>query len=194
LDKNNEKNEKNKSIRDICFIAIFTAIIAVFAQVSIPMPAGVPFTLQTFIIPLAGIILGSKKGTLAVVIYVILGAAGIPVFSQQTGGIACLFGRTGGFILSFPLMALCTGIFSDISSNKILRVRYFLIAAGLVIGSAINYTCGMMMFSFVTSCGLKDAFVFCVLPFIPTAVLKIIIAGILGENIRRILKKGRILT
>ena len=186
--------DKNKSIRDICFIAIFTAIIAVFAQISIPMPLGVPFTLQTFIIPLAGIILGSKKGTLAVFIYVILGAIGIPVFSQQTGGLACLFGRTGGFILSFPLMALCAGVFSDISANKNLRMKYLLLAAGLVMGSILNYICGMLMFSFVTSRSLRDAFVICVLPFIPTAVIKIIIAGILGENIKRVLKKGRILT
>ena len=185
---------KNQPIRDICFIAIFTAIIAVFAQISIPMPAGVPFTLQTFIIPLAGIILGWKKGTLSVIIYVIIGAIGLPVFSQQTGGFACLFGRTGGFILSFPLMALFAGIFSDINLNKNLRVRFLFIAAGLVIGSAINYTCGMLMFSFVTSCSLRDAFVFCVLPFIPTAVIKIIIAGILGENIRRILKKSGMLS
>ena len=189
------QKDKNKSIRDICFIAIFTAIIAVFAQISIPMPAGgVPFTLQTFIIPLAGIILGWKKGALSVVIYVIIGAIGLPVFSQQTGGFACLFGKTGGFILSFPLMALCAGIFSDIGSNKSLRIRYLLIAAGLVLGSVINYICGMLTFSFVTSSSLKEAFIFCVLPFIPTAVLKIMIAGILGENVKRILKKGRILT
>jgi biotin transport system substrate-specific component len=150
--------------------------------------------LQTFIIPLAGIILGWKKGTLSVVIYVIIGAIGLPVFSQQTGGLACLFGRTGGFILSFPLMALCAGVFSDISTNKKLWIRYLLIAAGLILGSAINYICGMMMFSFVTSSSLKEAFVFCVLPFIPTAVIKIIIAGVLGENIKHILKKSRILT
>ena len=187
------KNQTNP-VRDICFIAIITAIIAIFAQISIPMPAGVPFTLQTFIIPLAGIILGWKKGSIAVIIYVILGAIGLPVFSQQTGGFACLFGRTGGFILSFPLMALFAGFFSDISINKSLRVKYIFIAAGLVLGSAINYIFGMLMFSFVTSGSLKEAFIICVLPFIPTSVIKIIITGILGENIRRILKNGRILT
>jgi biotin transport system substrate-specific component len=184
---------KNKTIRDICFTAIFTAIIAVFSQISIPLPAGVPFTLQTFIIPLAGIILGAKKGSLAVVIYVILGAVGIPVFSQQTGGFACLFGKTGGFILSFPLMAMCAGMFSDIGTHKSLRLKSILTASGLILGTAINFICGMIMFSFITSSSMRDAFILCVLPFIPTAVIKIIIAGILGENVKRVLKKGRIL-
>ena len=69
------------SIQDICSIAIMTAITAVMAQISIPMPLGVPMTMQTFAITLAGIVLGSKKGGMSILVYVLLGAIGVQVFA-----------------------------------------------------------------------------------------------------------------
>ena len=184
------------SIRDICFIAVFTAIIAVCAQISVPVTiAGVPLTLQTFAVMLAGIILGAKKGCVSVVIYVLIGAVGIPVFSGFTGGVAVIFGKTGGFILSFPLMALCSGIFTYISamSHKNLPVMYLLIITGLILGAIINYICGLLMFCFITSSSLRDGFIWCVLPFIPIDIIKIILSGVVGLNIKNIIAKNKIL-
>ena len=94
----------------MCHISIFAAIIAVCAQVSLPMPYGVPLTLQTFAIQLAGVVLGPKKGALAALVYITLGAVGVPVFAGFTGGMGIVLGVTGGFILSFPLLALLAGI------------------------------------------------------------------------------------
>ena len=67
---------------DLCMIGVVTAVIVIMAQISIPMPLGVPMTMQTFAITLAGIILGSKKGAVASLIYVLLGAVGVPVFAN----------------------------------------------------------------------------------------------------------------
>ena len=91
---------------DLCMIGVVTAVIVIMAQISIPMPLGVPMTMQTFAITLAGIILGSKKGAVASLIYVLLGAVGVPVFANFSGGYQLLVGPTGGFIISFPIMAL----------------------------------------------------------------------------------------
>jgi len=179
-------DKKKLSTRDLCFIGIFTAIIVVLAQISIPMPYGVPMTLQTFAIPLAGIVLGAKKGTLSTVVYVLLGAIGVPVFAGFTGGLGIVIGPTGGFILSFPIMALTAGIGAN-KGNKIWLVL------GLLVGSVINYLCGMLMFSLVTASDLTTAFVACVLPFIPTAIIKAVLAGVLGVNIKNVLVKGRVL-
>ena len=97
--------QKSKiSVQDICSIAIMTAITVVMAQISIPMPMGVPMTMQTFAITLAGVILGSKKGGLSILVYVLLGAIGVPVFAGFSGGVQNLIGPTGGFIISLVLV------------------------------------------------------------------------------------------
>ena len=210
---NTKKFKKVKlSIRDICLIGVFAAFISVCAQISIPTPVGVPFTLQTLVIPLTGIILGAKKGTLSAFVYVLLGAAGIPVFTGFTGGIGVIFGKTGGYILSFPIMAMCAGISSDLMNlidlfsfskanktnktdkikNKNIWIKSTVIAAGLVLGAAINYICGMMMGKFILACSFSDAFMLFVLPYIPTAVIKIILSGVLGAGVKKLLRKSGI--
>ncbi|WMJ84847.1 biotin transporter BioY [Oscillospiraceae bacterium LTW-04] len=173
---------KKLSVRDLCFIGIFTAVIVVLAQISIPMPYGVPMTLQTFAIPLAGIVLGARKGALSTLTYILLGAFGVPVFAGFTGGLGIVFGPTGGFILSFPLMALAAGIGSECNNNTGL-------VCGLIAGAVINYICGMLMFSLVTSRSLTTAFVACVLPFIPTSIIKMVLAAILGVKVKHVLEK-----
>lgn len=172
---------KRITTRELCLIGIFSAIIAIFAQISIPMPYGVPMTLQTFAIPFAGIVLGVKRGTFAAVIYVLLGAAGMPVFAGFSGGPGIVFGPTGGFILSFPVMALTAGIWAE-KKNKMW------LAFGLILGSFINYACGTIVFMAVMSSSLQTALAACVLPFIPTAIIKIILSGMLGVRCRHILE------
>lgn len=181
------KGERSRmSVRDMCLIGIFTAIICVLGQISIPMPYGVPMTLQTFAIPLAGVILGAKRGTVATLVYVLLGAVGAPVFAGFAGGLRVVVGPTGGFILSFPMLAWAAGIGAD-RNNKLW------LTAGLALGSFINYVCGMLMFALVTSSSLNAAFAACVLPFIPTAIIKIILAGVLGSSLKSILSKAGLL-
>ena len=161
-------------------MAVFTAIIAVMAQIVIPMPFLVPMTLQTLAIALAGVMLGAKKGTIATVVYVLLGAAGAPVFAGLNGGLAAVFGPTGGFILSFPLLALSVGLGAD-QNNKLW------LWSGLIAGVIINYLCGVIYFSIYTSNDLITSITACVLVFIPTDIIKILTAGFLGIKMRKIL-------
>ena len=170
------------SIRDLCLTGIFAAFIAVSSQLSVPMPHGVPMTLQTLVIPLAGIALGAKKGAIATLAYLIIGAAGLPVFAGYMGGIGIVFGPTGGFLLSFPAMAFLSGI--GRGKNKMAWMAF-----GLVAGASLNYACGMLWFGFVANVDLKTAFAVCVLPFIPTAMLKIVLSALFGTQIRRAVAK-----
>ena len=182
-----EKAEKKKTtVGDLCLIGMFTALIVVCSQLSIPMPAGVPMTLQTFIIPLAGIVLGAKRGTIATCLYLLLGAVGLPVFAGFNGGFGVLFGVTGGFLLSFPLLAFCAG-FGSRHDGKAAT------AVGLVVGAALNYLVGMLMFAALTNSDMKYAFTACVLPFLPTSVIKIVLAEILGLQMKKLLRRAGVL-
>ena len=175
---------KKISVRELCYIGLFTAVTAICAQISIPLPYGVPFTLQTWAICLAGVVLGTKMGTLSAIIYVLLGAAGVPVFARFTGGINIVLGPTGGFILSFPILAL----FAGIGESK--KQTHWLVA-GLVSGTIVNWLAGMMYFSFVLSMNLQTAFTGAVLPFIPSAIIRIIFVTVIGKNIKtRLTKSG----
>jgi len=178
------ENTKLKSFtaRDLCQTALFTALIAACAQVSFPLPGGIPVTLQTFAVMLAGIVLGAKKGTLAVLIYILLAAIGIPVLSNMTGGLGIVFGRTGGFILSFPIMTVITG-FAESRRNKLL------LAAGLISAVIVNYISGTVYFSLLTGSGLRTAFMVCVLPFIAGDAVKMVMAAVFGRSLKAILKK-----
>ncbi|MFV0440859.1 MAG: biotin transporter BioY [Lachnospirales bacterium] len=179
-------NNSILSIKDMCLIGVFAAVICALGQISIPMPYGVPMTLQTFAISLAGVVLGAKKGFFASLIYVLLGAVGLPVFAGFVGGLGVVFGATGGFILSFPIMAWITGVASDFNNKTILVI-------GVVLGILINYLCGMFMFTFVTGNPLSVAFTACVLPFIPTSIIKAFLAVFLGLYLKTLLKREVIL-
>lgn len=182
----NGKQNRKLSIQDIAQIGLAAALIVIMAQISIPMPAGVPMTLQTFAVPLVGIILGTKKGTLATLVYVLLGAVGLPVFSGFTGGIGIVLGVTGGFIVSFPLMAWLAGLGME-------KGGYGKLYAGLIFGAVINYVIGMAWFVVTAHSNWATAFTACVLPFIPTTVIKIILAGVLGKKVHESLSRAHLL-
>ena len=173
---------KNNSlhIRDLCMIGLFTAVIAIMAQIVIPMPFGVPVTMQTFAIILAGMILGPKNGALASIIYVMLGAIGLPVFANLTGGWQSIAGPTGGFILSFPLMAYIIGLGTDMRK----RWKGFS-ALAVLAGTLLNLLCGTAMFCLVSGSTFLIGISTCVLPFLLPSIIKGVLAHILGLNVKR---------
>ena len=177
----------NISVRDLCFIAFFAALIAVCAQIAVPLPGGVPMTLQSWAIALAGLVLGPKNGTLAAVVYVLLGGAGAPVFANFTGGIGVILRPTGGFILSFPLVALLAGL-----GERTGHTGWTVL--GLVTGTLVNWWAGMLYFSWVTSSSLQAAFAAAVLPFIPAAILRTALLPLISKSIKAALTKGRVLS
>ena len=172
------KNSKN-SVRDLCNIGIMAAVTAIMAQIAIPMPLGVPMTMQTFAVTLTGVLLGSKKGGLSVLVYVLLGAIGVPVFAGFTGGFQNLIGPTGGFIITFPIMAYVIGLGVEMRKKK------GMFTLMLVLGTALNYVGGVAMFCIITGSSVMAALSACVIPFIQTAIIKAVLAAVLGLQVRK---------
>ncbi len=120
------------STRNMVLIAIFAAILAVLSQISIPLPTGVPVTLQTLAVALLGFVLGGWSSTVSVTLYIFLGAIGLPVFSGFKGGFAALFGPTGGFIFGFIPLALLCGLTKQVTGKMVTPARFALPALGLL--------------------------------------------------------------
>lgn len=158
-------------IKNMIKTAIMAAVIVVCTFISVPTPFGVPYTLQTLGVMLAGYILGSKKGAVAVLVYLILGAVGLPVFSSFTGGIGMLTGPTGGFLLGFILLALCCGV----------RKHAFLWGA---FGVALCHILGTSWFSFYTQTSLSYAFLYSSLMFLPKDYFLMTTAYFLSKKIK----------
>lgn len=174
------------STKDICTIGIFTALICALGQISIPMPYGVPITLQTFAVMLTGIILGRQKGCVSTLIYLLIGAVGLPVFSGFQGGLGVIFGPTGGFILAFPILAYLCG--KGYEKNNIIHLIIF-----VILGNILTYFIGIIVFSLVTGSLISVGLSACVLPFIPTDIIKSLLAILLGKTIKTRLIKSNLL-
>ena len=164
---------------DLVICSLFAAMTAVLAQISMPFPGGVPLTLQLLSVSLCGILLGSKKGFISILVYVILGAIGLPVFAGFTGGFQYIIGYSGGFLVSFPIVALIIGLISERTNNM---VFIFLSA---ILGLLINYTVGSLVFSLVTNSSIMAAISACVIPFIFTDLVKILIATVIGVKLKQ---------
>jgi len=171
-----------QNIRLMIEIALFAAITAILAQVSIPLPSGVPITLQTFAAALAGCYLGWKYGLTSVFVYIVLGAVGLPVFASLRGGIAVIAGATGGFIIGFlPLAALC-GLSASLR-NKAAAV--FVALSGLV----ICHAGGILWFSFITSTALLPAAMLVSLPYLIKDVISVIAAIYISAAVKAVIGK-----
>lgn len=177
------KTKRKLSTKEICYVALFTAVIAVMAQISIPMPLGVPMTMQTFAITLAAVVLDAKLSTFSTLIYILIGAIGVPVLAGFSGGLDKFVGPTGGFLISFPLMAFIIGF--GVEHRKAFKGAY---VVALVVGTVANYVVGVVMFCVLTKSPVMTGITACVVPFIPTAIIKAILASVLGFEIRKRLK------
>ena len=165
----------NSKTQNIVICGLFAAITAVLAQISIPLPfTTVPLTMQIFAVALTGLLLGSKRGFVAILIYVLLGAIGLPVFAQMSGGLGVLLGPTGGFLLGCPFMAFVIGYISERTSSKL----YILLS--MVLGLVVVYITGTIMYSVVTNSTIKDSIMYCVVPFVVVDLIKLFLATSVG--------------
>lgn len=151
------------------YIALFAALTACVAQISIPMPSGVPLTLQTFAIAFAGFFLGCKYGFAAIGVYVLLGVVGAPVFANFTGGVQKLVGVTGGFIWGFLLLAAFSGATWG-SRYVVTRV-----ASGLL-GLIICHLAGILQYALVTGNGWGASALAVSVPYLAKDILSVILA------------------
>ena len=164
--------------RDLVVCSLFASMTAVLSQISIPLPNGIPLTLQLFAVFLCGVILGAKKGFISTLVYVVLGAIGLPVFAGFTGGFQYIVGYSGGFIISFPLVAFIIGFVSEKTDNMVL------ILLSTILGLIVSYTIGTLVFSLVTNTSISASLAACVIPFIFTDLLKCFIATVIGLKLK----------
>ena len=177
---NNDKKVKF-TVRDMCFIAMFAVIIAVCSWISVPLT--VPITLQTFGVFAALGVLGGKKGTIAVIVYVLLGAVGLPVFAGFKLGIGTLLGTTGGYIIGFVLSGIVYWAITDKFGTK-LAVTVIAMALGLLVCYAFGTAWFMLVYT--RSKGavtLWSALGWCVFPFIIPDAIKIALAILVSERV-----------
>lgn len=169
---------RNHKLQIMILIAMFAAITAVCSQIIIPF-GPVPFTLQTFAIALTAIILG-RYGGLAILLYLIIGAIGVPVFSGFKAGIPVLIGPTGGFLIGFTLAAFIMGIVMDRMKLSFVKALFI-----NILGLALVYVIGVTQLKLLMDLTWIKAMSLGMLPFILPDLLKVGIACYLGVLIRR---------
>ncbi|MCD8396618.1 MAG: biotin transporter BioY [Lachnospiraceae bacterium] len=169
---------------DMVYIAFFAALMAICSWISIP--ATVPFTMQTFGVFIAVGILGGKRGTLAVLVYILLGAIGLPVFAGFSGGLGSLLGSTaGGYIIGFFFSALSMWLIEK-TLGKSAPVQIFSMVVGLIVCYAFGTVWFMVVYTSQTGAvGLLTVLGWCVFPFIIPDLLKIALAFVLSNRLRR---------
>lgn len=157
------------SVQALAITGMFTAVLAVLSILQIPMPSGVPVTLQTFAVSLCGYVLGARRGTLCVALYLLLGIIGLPVFTGMTAGIGRIFGFTGGFLYGFLSLALTCGLGSRVHHVHHPAAAFL---SGLL-GLAICHLLGAVHYSIVAGCGVWQAFLLVSLPYLIKDVLSV---------------------
>lgn len=168
--------------------AIFAALLCIFSPITIPI-GPIPVSMGIFAVMLTGIILGWKKGVLSVLVYLLIGLCGVPLFSGGKSGLAAFLGPTGGYIWSYIIMVMVIGFLSQKDyRNKLLS---FLVPfAATILGVILCYVFGTIQFMYVADYSLAEALAVCVYPFIPLDLLKALCAVLLGISVRRGLKKA----
>ena len=178
---------KRISVYDLVMVALFAALIAVCAWVTIP--GSVPFTLQTMGVFLAVGLLGGKRGTAAVLVYILLGAVGMPVFSGFSGGVGRLLGTTGGYIIGFLVAALAMWAMEAIFG----RAKWVL-PVSMLLGLLLCYAFGTVWFLVLYTqtkgaISVVSVLSMCVIPFILPDLMKIALALLLTNRLGRFIRK-----
>ncbi len=170
-------------VRDMVYVALCAVLIAVCSWISVPTM--VPFTMQTFGVFLTVGLLGGNRGTLAVIVYLLLGAIGVPVYAGFTGGLGILLGSTGGYFAGFLLTALIMWAMEGIK-------KPWALAASMVLGLIVCYAFGTAWFVLVYTrstgpVGIWTALGWCVFPYILPDCLKIALALLARDRILKAL-------
>ena len=162
-------------------VAAFALATAFGAQVAIPLGfTPVPITLQTLFVILGGVVLGPRLGALAAAVYVMIGAAGAPVFSNGAAGLPWLLGPTGGYLLAAPLAAFVAGIIAGHARGPASRLL-----AGLGLGAATFYVGGVAQLSLLSGLPLGEALALGATPFLAGDAVKVVAAYWLARGARR---------
>ena len=177
------KLELRNNVQKTVCVGVMAALLAVLSQISLPLPSGIPVTLQTFAVALCGCVLGPAMGTLAVAVYLALGAVGVPVLAGFGGGFGSFLGVTGGYLWGFLPLALLCGL-AALSKNRG-------IAAGLgMAGLALCHIFGVIQFGLVMAVPLLEAFLIASAPYLLKDILSVVLAYFAAMAIIASLKKA----
>ena len=172
-------------------IALCTALICVSAQLAIPLPIGVPFTLQVLMVMLTALILKPLYSVISLLLYVLLGVVGLPVFSGAKSGIGTILSPTGGFIIGFVLAAffvsLLKGVLGRKLDGKLTVVRYIIVT--VIIGIPVMYIPGIALYMVYTGADLVSAIVTLTSVFILLDIAKCVIASLIAVPLNKALAK-----
>ena len=169
-------------VRNMALCGLFTAVLTLCAWLSIPM-GDLVITLQTFGIFLTLGLLGGKRGSITILVYLLLGAVGAPVFSGFRGGLGALLGTTGGYIFGFMSTSLCYWLITSIKNTPVVRL------VAMVLGLLLCYFCGSWWYlSQYLSAGtatLGFVLLKCVVPYLVPDALKLMLAWFLTARLKR---------
>ena len=180
-----ETKRKGFQTKDLVYVALCAVLMAVCSWINIP--SAIPFTLQTFAIFCTLGLIGGKRGTASILVYLLLGALGLPVFAGFSGGVAILFGITGGYLLGFILMGLVYWL-----GERLGKGRRIVEIGSMALGLALCYAFGTAWFMFVYArqsgaVTLATALAWCVIPFIVPDLVKMALAVLLSQKLRKVL-------
>ena len=173
--------------RNNILCAMFAALIAIGAFIRIPIPV-VPFTLQFLFTTLAGILLGPKRGAISVLLYLVIGLIGVPVFAEG-GGLYYALKPSFGYLIGFALGAYISGIFAEDNNITIKHLLF-----GNVLNLLVVYLCGMVYFYFIMNFYLGKAtsawtvFLYGFILAVPGDIVLCLIAAILGKRLLPVIK------
>ncbi len=190
ISRTSQVSTKGKSIstQHLVLVGMFAAVLTIISQISIPLPTGVPITIQVFGIALVGTVLGWKLGCLATIVYILLGCVGLPVFSNFQGGVQRLVGMTGGYILAWPIMAVLSGIRIKHENQLVCQaVSIVLAIVGLMV---VEFVGGFQWSILTTEMSFGAIMTYSFAAFIPKDMVLTVLAVILGNQIRKPLVKA----
>lgn len=170
------------NVRALMFCALFAALCAVCSQIAIPLPL-IPINLALFSVHLCGALLGAKYGAISILVYIALGAVGVPVFSRLSGGLSVLAGPTGGYIVGYLICVIVVGLLSKWAANKFWRLCLIMIP-----GVLLCYAFGTVWYIILTHNGIAASLMSCVVPFLPGDCVKILLAAFLAVKLKPHLK------
>ncbi len=175
----------HQTATDLALIGTFAALIAVCSLIAVTVAVvPVPITLQTFAVLLTGIVLGPRRGGLAVSLYLVVGFAGLPVFAGGSGGFASFASPSLGYLLSFPLAAVVAGAVARRATVSSRALRTPIVICGAVLGTLTTYVLGVPVMAWRAEMPLVDALLFNNV-FVPFDIVKLILAGITAAAVFR---------
>jgi biotin transport system substrate-specific component len=181
---------KNMKTKNLAVTAVFAALTAVLAQLVIPLPfTPIPFSMGVFAVFLTGALLPMSNSIYALLVYILLGAVGLPVFGNFSGGMGVILGPTGGYILTYPIMAFLVALFIHLFHKR----SVLSLAVGMLCAIAVCYLGGSLWYCVAARVTWAKSIALTVLPFVPFDLVKIVFCIPLSLALAKALQKAKML-